>query len=134
MSEQELLQRSLGRVLPQRRTPWVAIVVTTVAAMVLTATGDLQSLAETVVLLLLVVFISTNTAVLVLRKDKVDHKPFRPARLIPYLALACCLLLLSQQGIEIWIRAAVLIAIGLVMYFVPRWISTKSRRGAQRKG
>lgn len=134
MSEQELLPRSLGRVLPQRRTPWVAIVVTTVAAMVLTATGDLQSLAETVVLLLLVVFISTNTAVLVLRKDKVDHKHFRTPTLIPYLALASCLLLLTQQGIEIWIRAAVLIAIGLVLYFVPRWISTKTRRGAQRKG
>lgn len=134
MSEQELLPRALGKVLPHRRTPWVAIVVTTVAAMALTATGDLQSLAETVVLLLLVVFISTNTAVLVLRKDKVDHKHFRAPTVIPYLALASCVLLLTQQGVEIWIRAGVLVVIGLVLYFVPRWISTKSQRGAQRKG
>ena len=49
------------------------------------------------VLLLLFVFISTNIAVLVLRKDTVDHDHFRVPRLIPYLALGSCVLLLAQQ-------------------------------------
>ncbi|MFP5312866.1 MAG: APC family permease, partial [Actinomycetes bacterium] len=121
MAEQSLLPATLGRVLPRRRTPWAAILVTTIAAAALTATGDLGSLAETVVLLLLFVFISTNTAVLVLRKDKVEHRHFRVPTLIPYLALASCVLLLFQQGPDIWLRAALLLAAGLVLYVVTRW-------------
>ena len=68
MAEQGLLPNVLGLVLAQRKTPWVAIVATTVAAMLLTTIGDLATLAETVVLLLLIFFISTNVAVLVLRR------------------------------------------------------------------
>ncbi|AZI57075.1 amino acid permease [Nakamurella antarctica] len=125
MAEQSLLPRALGRVLPKRQTPWVAIIVTTVAAMALTATGDLQSLAETVVLLLLFVFISTNVAVLVLRRDKVEHKHFRAPTVIPYLALASCALLLTQQGGAIWLRAGILLAIGLALFFLVRWLSPR---------
>ena len=68
MAEQGLLPSALTRLLPNRRTPWVAIVSTTVIAMMLTLGGDLSTLAKTVVLLLLIVFISTNVAVLVLRR------------------------------------------------------------------
>jgi APA family basic amino acid/polyamine antiporter len=74
MAEQGLLPLPLGRVLPGRRTPWVAILVTTLVAMGLTITGDLATLADTVVLLLLLVFLSTNTAVLVLRRDRVSPR------------------------------------------------------------
>ena len=45
--------------------------------MALTLVGDLSTLAETVVLLLLFVFISTNVAVLVVRRDTVNHAHFR---------------------------------------------------------
>ncbi|MCT9868167.1 APC family permease [Paenarthrobacter aurescens] len=131
MAEQSLLPPALGRVLPQRRTPWVAIVVTTAAAMVLTATGDLGSLAETVVLLLLFVFISTNIAVLVLRKDKVKHKHFRVPVIIPCLALLSCVVLLFQQGADIWLRAAILLAIGLLLFFVSHWIRTGKLSGTR---
>ncbi|MDQ0755093.1 APC family permease [Arthrobacter sp. B3I4] len=127
MAEQSLLPAVLGRVLPNRRTPWVAIAVTTVAAMLLTATGDLESLAETVVLLLLFVFISTNTAVLVLRRDKVEHKHFRAPTVVPYLALASCAVLLLQQDAGIWWRAAVLLLVGLVFFFAAKWVASKAR-------
>ncbi|AZI56831.1 amino acid permease [Nakamurella antarctica] len=130
MAEQSLLPRTLGKVLPHRKTPWVAIIVTTVAAMALTLTGDLQSLAETVVLLLLFVFISTNVAVLVLRKDKVEHQHFRAPTVIPYLALASCVLLLTQQGGAIWLRAGVLLAIGLALFFLVRRFSTNNDNGS----
>jgi amino acid transporter len=126
MAEQSLLPAALGRVLPRRRTPWVAILLTTIAAGALTATGDLGSLAETVVLLLLFVFISTNAAVLVLRKDRVEHHHFRVPTLIPYLALGSCGLLLLQQGPDIWLRAAILLAIGLALYFLTRWMGHRS--------
>ncbi|MBP2216817.1 APC family permease [Arthrobacter sp. CAN_C5] len=54
-AEQGLLPSVLGQVLPNRRTPGAAIVVTTAAVLVLSSTGDLASLAETVVVLLLAI-------------------------------------------------------------------------------
>src|SRR5690606_39537162 len=71
MAEQGLLPSPLSRVLPRRRTPWVAIIATTLVAMLLTLVGDLATLAETVVLLLLFVFLSANVSVLVRRRDAV---------------------------------------------------------------
>lgn len=120
MAEHGLLPGLLARVLPQRRTPWVAIIATTVVAMVLTSIGDLSTLAETVVLLLLFVFIATNVAVLVLRRDAVDHDHFRVWTAVPVLGVASCLLLLTQQTAKVWLFAAILLAVGVVLYFVAR--------------
>lgn len=127
MAEQGLLPRPLARVLPERRTPWVAIVVTTLVAIALTLTGDLGELANTVVLLLLFVFLSTNTAVLVLRRDEVAADHFRVWAVVPVLAIASCLLLLWQQEAGTWLRAAILLAVGVVLYLLaqaPWWRST----------
>ncbi|GGL78100.1 APC family permease [Glutamicibacter protophormiae] len=126
MAEQGLLPPVLGRVLPHRRTPWVAIIGTTLIAMLLTLTGDLATLAKTVVLLLLFVFTSTNLAVIVLRRDRVEHRHFRAPIIIPYLALASCAVLLVQQDGGIWLRGLALLALGAVLYFVTRWITSRS--------
>ncbi|MFD6142055.1 APC family permease [Promicromonospora sp. NPDC060271] len=120
MAEQRLLPAALGWVLPRRRTPGVAIVVTTVVAVGLVFTGDLASLAETVVLLLLLVFISTNVAVLVLRRDHVEHEHFRVVTVVPWLGVASCVLLLTQQSGETWLRAGALLLLGLMLYLVMR--------------
>jgi amino acid transporter len=120
MAEARLLPGVLRMVLPQRRTPWVAIVATTAVAMVLTLIGDLSTLAETVVLLLLFVFISTNVAVLVLRRDRVEHPHFRVWTFVPVLGVASCVLLLTQQTAKVWLFAAILLAVGAVLYFAAR--------------
>lgn len=126
MAEQGLLPEVFGRVLPNRRTPWVAIAATTAVAMILTMTGGLASLAETVVLLLLFVFLSTNTAVIVLRRDEVDHKHFRTPLVVPYLAIASCVLLLFQQDAGIWLRAGILMAVGVALYALRRAVQTRA--------
>ena len=77
MSRQGIVPEALGRVHGGRRTPWVAILFVAALAAVLIIVGDLDTLADTTVLLLLFVFVCVNTAVLVLRKDKVDHDHFR---------------------------------------------------------
>jgi len=118
MAVQGLLPKVLGRVLPQRRTPWVAIIATTIAAMLLAVTGSLAVLAETVVLLLLFVFISTNLAVLILRRDTVSHSHFRTPSALPVIAIASCLVLMTQQSAENWLRAGLLLGAGLVLYFL----------------
>ena len=121
MAEQGLLPRTLSRVLPKRRTPWVAIVATTIVAMLLTLVGDLATLAETVVLLLLFVFISANVSVLVLRRDKVEHDHFHVWTFVPILGIGSCLLLLTQQRPVVWLFAAILLAVGVGLYFLARW-------------
>lgn len=130
MAEQGLLPRVLSRVLPGRQTPWVAILATTLVAMLLTLVGDLALLAETVVLLLLFVFLSANISVLVLRRDRVEHDHFRVWTFVPVLGIASCLLLLSQQTLRVWIFGAILIAGGIVLFFVARWARG---RGEQEK-
>jgi amino acid transporter len=121
MSQQGLLPDVLSRVLPKRRTPWVAIIATTIVAMLLTLVGDLGTLAETVVLLLLIVFLSANVSVLVLRRDKVENDHFRVWTFVPVLGIASCILLLTQQRPIVWLFAAILIAVGVVLFFIARW-------------
>ncbi|WP_424448350.1 APC family permease [Microbacterium arborescens] len=130
MAEQGLLPRTLSRVLPGRRTPWVAILATTLVAMLLTLVGDLALLAETVVLLLLFVFLSANISVLVLRRDRVEHDHFRVWTFVPVLGIASCLLLLSQQTLRVWIFGAVLLIVGVALYFLARWARGRGGRAA----
>lgn len=120
MACQGLLPAPLAKVLPKRRTPWVAIVATTLVSIALTLTGTLATLAETVVLLLLFVFLSTNLAVLVLRRDEVAQDHFRVPTWVPVLAIVSCLLLLSQQSLETWLRGAAMVLAGVLLYACTR--------------
>ena len=131
MSEQGLLPSALGRVLPQRRTPWVAILTTTLIAMLLTLIGDLGLLAETVVLLLLFVFLSANVSVLVLRRDRVEHDHFRVWTVIPILGIASCILLLTQQSGTVWLFGAGLLVVGVVLFFATRWLRSRAGEPVQ---
>ncbi len=130
MAEQRLLLPVLGRVLPGRRTPWVAIAVTTAVAMALTLVGELGELANIVVLLLLLVFLSTNVAVLVLRRDRVQHDHFTAPVVIPVLAIASCLLLLAQQEARTWLFSGVMLLVGVGLHFLaqaPWWGDDRAR-------
>lgn len=126
MAEQGLLPSVFGRVLSKRRTPWVAIVSTTGVAMILASVGDLATLAQTVVLLLLFVFISTNVAVLVLRRDTVEHDHFRVWTAIPVLGVLSCIGLLTQQDGLVWLFGAILLAVGVGLYFTARFARGKT--------
>jgi len=120
MADEGLLPRVLARVLPERRTPWVAILATTLVAMALTLIGDLSTLAETVVLLLLFVFISTNAAVIVLRREPVAHEHFRVWTVMPYLGIASCFLLMAQQSGHVWALAGLFLVVGVGLYGLAR--------------
>jgi amino acid transporter len=126
MAEQNLLPSALGRVLPGRKTPWAAILATTVVAMLLTLIGDLATLAETVVLLLLFVFLSANVSVLVLRRDRVEHDHFRVWTFVPVLGIASCILLLTQQRGMVWLFGAGLLLVGLGLFALAQWARRRS--------
>ncbi|MGC0429242.1 amino acid transporter [Streptomyces sp. SAI-195] len=115
MARDGLLPAALSRVLPGRRTPWVAIAVTTLLAMLLALTGSVTTLASTLVLLLLVVFLMVNTAVLVLRRDAGETDHFRAPTVLPVLGIASCVALATQIEAEVWLRGLLIVAVGMVL-------------------
>ena len=62
--------------------------------------GDLETLADTTVLLLLFVFVCVNTAVLVLRREPVDHEHFRAPTALPVLGGIACVALIIQKAFD----------------------------------
>ena len=82
--------------------------------------------------LLLFVFISTNVAVLVLRRERVEHDHFRVWTVVPVLGVASCVLLLTQQTARVWLFAAVLLAVGVVLYLLARAATRRNRGAAER--
>ncbi len=116
MSEQGVLPAAFGRVLPGRRTPWVAIAFTTTLAAVLVSTGDLATLADVTVVLLLAVFAIVNVAVLVLRRDDVDRDHFRAPTFLPPVGIAVSVGVMFTKDAEVFARAGLLLAAGVVFW------------------
>jgi len=113
-----------------RRTPYRAIVFTSLLAFgLITFVGTVPALGGTTALLLLAVFAVVNVAVLVLRKDKVDHEHFRTPTSVAVMGAVSCAFLAGpwtgrdpvQYGI-----AGVLLAIGVVLWCVTALVMRSS--------
>ena len=122
MAREQLLPPVFGTLLAGRRTPPVAIAVVTVIAGALIVTGDLATLAETTVLLLVLVYTGVNAAVLALRRQPVDVPHFRAPTIMPILALISCGIILTQQTAATIGRAGIMLAVGLVLYAITRLV------------
>jgi amino acid transporter len=124
MANEGVLPRQFGTVHPSRRTPWVAIVFTSVIAIILVASADISLLGGTTALLLLAVFTIVNIAVLVLRKDRVEHEHFRAPSWTPWLGIVLCGFLatpLSGRPLEQFVIAGILLAVGAVLWAINYW-------------
>jgi amino acid transporter len=128
LAEADLLPRAFSRVLPKRRTPWVSILVVAGMTIGLSFIGDVSTLAETTVLLLLLVFLAANVSVLVLKKDKVEHTHFRVPRIVPVLAIVASIVLLTQQSGLVWLGAVAYVAIGSILFLVARYGRKREER------
>ncbi|MBC9224911.1 amino acid permease [Aeromicrobium sp. 636] len=134
MAKQGVIPHSLARV-SRRQTPWLAIAFTTVLSLGLIAyvsnASDeaVQVLGGTTSLLLLAVFAVVNTAVLILRKDRVEHSHFRTRAPIALLGVVTCVYLVTplsgRPGSQYEI-AGILLAIGLVLS-VPMYLLSRRR-------
>jgi APA family basic amino acid/polyamine antiporter len=121
MANERVLPAPLGRVHLTRRTPWIAILFTTALAFGLIWFADLAALGGTTSLLLLCVFTVVNVAVLVLRRDRVDHKHFRAPTVVPVVGALLCAFLaspLSGRDHADYRIAGVLLVIGIVLWAI----------------
>ncbi|MBA2637020.1 MAG: amino acid permease [Solirubrobacterales bacterium] len=120
MARQGIVPRGLGRVHPRTRTPWAAIILVTLIGFALVWSSDLSTLASMTVLLLLAVFVLVNVAVLVLRRDVVDRPHFHAPTVIPVVGALASFALMFTRDFDIWLRAGILLLIGVVLWFVNR--------------
>jgi amino acid transporter len=122
MSREHVLPPVLGKVHATRRTPYIAIAFTTLLAFgLITFVGGVPQLGGTTALLLLCVFTIVNVAVIVLRKDKVEHDHFRtPTPVAICGALSCAFLVGPWTGRDVsqYTIAGILLAIGVALWLV----------------
>ena len=126
MSRQGVVPQVFDRVHRTRHTPVVAIVFTTALAMLLASLGDLSDLAGTTTTLLLFVFICVNVAVLVLRRDRVEHQHFVAPSVIPVIAVVIIVFLLirrADDNPEYFLYAGLLVLLGIVLALLTRLVT-----------
>ena len=119
MANERVLPRFLGKVHRTRRTPWAGIAFTTVLAFGLIFFADLTALGGTTSLLLLCVFTIVNVAVLVLRRDPVDHQHFRAPSAVPVIGAVLCAYLaspLSGRAAADYRVGGVLLVVGVALW------------------
>ena len=141
MGDQGVLPSIFSTVHPNRRTPWISILFTSLVALALLITvgrnpDALDTLSSTTVVLLLSAFIVVNISVLVLRSDRVDHEHFTAPSVFPILGIVVSAALLIYTAIDdfrVFRLAALLIGIGVVLYvinvFAKRGLDTEGPRG-----
>lgn len=128
MAEQRVIPRWFGQVHPSRRTPWAGVLLAGALAAVLVVIGDLETLADTTVLLLLLAFVAVHLSVLALRRTPVDHEHFRAWTGFPVLGALSCAALIVQKLFEdsvVFAYAGGLLAVGLGLWL---FSSRASRR------
>lgn len=134
MAKQHVLPPVLGTVHPTRRSPWVAIIFTTLIAFGLifyvsafASSNAISILGGTTSLLLLAVFAVVNVAVLVLRRDVQEAGGhFTTPTALPVIGFLVSLYLVlpfSGRPAQQYIVAGGLVAIGIVLFFVTQAIN-----------
>lgn len=131
MANERIVPTVLATVHHRRQTPYVAIGFTVVIALGLITYGRyspdaVRDLADTTVLLLLVVFALVNTSVLVLRRRPVAHAHFRTPTWAALLGAVTTLVLASpitgRPG-RVYAIAAILVGVGALLWFVNRLVT-----------
>jgi amino acid transporter len=120
MAGEGIVPQAFGRIHPSRRTPWVAIAFTAAVTVVLLLTGEIGELADTTVLLLLIVFASVNASVLVLRKETVTQPHFRSPTVMPVIGMVVSVAVMTTKDAQTFARAGVLLLIGGLLWKISR--------------
>ena len=131
MGRDGLLPPSVAKVHPKWGTPYRITIATTALVAVLAGFVPLAALADLVSIGTLFAFIIVSLAVPVLRRKRPDvHRPFRVpfSPVLPIVSALACLYLMSNLSLETWLRFAVWMVLGMVVYL------TYSRRKARLAG
>ena len=125
MAVSNALPRILALVHPRHKTPWIAVLICGLVALVFLLPGDITFVANLTNFTLFVTFIMINASVIVLRYRLPDiHRPFRVPisigrfPLLPLFGLLTSALLLSQQDWKVVVLGIGMVLAGLFLSFV----------------
>ncbi|MEU5427316.1 amino acid permease [Streptomyces olivoreticuli] len=121
MSRDGLLPRIFSRVHPRYGTPYRSTILLGVVVSVLAGFTSIDVLAELVNIGTLFAFVVVALGVILLRRNRPDlHRAFRTplVPLVPVLSVLASLWLMLNLTAETWLRFAVWMALGFVIYFV----------------
>jgi APA family basic amino acid/polyamine antiporter len=102
------------------RTPWKSTILTGVCVAIMAAFLPLRILAELVNIGTLLAFVIVCAAVMIMRRTHPEvHRPFRApfGPVVPILGILSCLILMFSLPAANWVRLAVWLVIGLIIYF-----------------
>ena len=120
MSRDGLIGPWAGKVHPRYRTPYLSTIYVGIIVAFISATFPIQILGELVNIGTLLAFALVCIGVWVLRRKRPElDRPFRTplVPLVPILGVLACLGLMATLPADTWLRLAVWLLIGLVIYF-----------------
>ncbi|OYV72371.1 MAG: hypothetical protein B7Z72_04905 [Gemmatimonadetes bacterium 21-71-4] len=120
MSRDGLLPAVFGKVHPRFQTPYITTILTGSVAGVVAGLFPIGLLGELVSIGTLMAFVIVCGGVIMLRYKRPElERPFRTpfVPLVPILGIFTCLFMMVFLPMDTWIRLAVWMAIGLVLYF-----------------
>jgi APA family basic amino acid/polyamine antiporter len=134
MSRDTEIPGVFSRLLPGRRTPWAAALLTLVLSAILLPIGDLAALAALCSFSALLAFFAVNVTLIILRyRDPNRPRPFRVPLsigrmpILPLAAIASILLLIVHFEYEVYLGGAVAIAVCAITFlFRPFWMRTET--------
>src|SRR3984885_9673387 len=109
-----------GAVHERFRTPWKSTILTGFFVATLAAFLPLRILAELVNIGTLLAFVIVCAAVMIMRRTHPEvHRPFRApfGPVVPILGILSCLILMFSLPAANWVRLAVWLVVGLIIYF-----------------
>jgi len=126
MSREGLLPAWLGKLHPQRATPYRTLLVILPIAIFLALSGTLQFLAGTTATLLLGMFFLVNLSLIITKRQEPRNSGFQVPVVVPALALIFNLILVAFASPESHILALIFTGIGMLLIWLRHVLSKRS--------